>query len=126
MTSTAARDRKLSFFYRLTPLWFGIFLFYLATLAPTVLWGDNAFFQRSAFEGILKSDGGGHWLWLQFAQLFAALPVGSIAYRVNLLSAVAATVTLIFLSGAMRAIGLSWSSAIVACVCLAVSHTFWM
>ena len=26
----------------------------------------------------------------------------------------------------MRALGLGWTSAIVACVCLAVSHTFWM
>ncbi len=101
-------------------------MFYWLTLAPTVLWGDNAYFQRSAFEGILKQDGGGHWLWLQLGQLFAGSAAETAAYRTNLLSAVAATVTLIFLSGAMRALNLSWISAIFACLSLAVSHTFWM
>jgi hypothetical protein len=91
-----------------------------------VLWGDYAYFQRSAFAGLLKQDGGGHWLWLQFAQIFAGLPIASVAYRLNLLSAAAATVTLIFLSGAMRALNLNWTSIIFACIGLAVSHTFWM
>ena len=104
----------------------GIFLFYWLTLAPTVLWGDNAYFQRTAFEGILKQDGGGHWLWLQLGQLFVGSAVESAAYRTNLLSAVAATVTLAFLFGAMRALQLSWTSALFACLSLAVSHTFWM
>jgi hypothetical protein len=99
---------------------------YLITLAPTVLWGDSAFFQRSAAEGLLKRDAGGHWLWLQFAQLATHLPWGTVAYRVNLLSAVAGTATLLLLYLAIRALGLSRSSATIACASLAVSHTFWM
>jgi hypothetical protein len=126
MNCDITKNTKPSIFYTLILMWAGIFLFYLLTLAPTILWGDNAYFQRSAVEGILKRDGGGHWLWLQFARFFAGLPVGAIAYRVNLLSAVAAVVTLSFLYCAMRALVLSWTSVIVACVCLAVSHTFWM
>jgi hypothetical protein len=104
----------------------GAFLFYFATLAPTVLWGDNAFFQRSAYEHILKPDAGGHWLWLQFAEVFAKAPWGNVAFRVNLLSAVAAVLTLLILYFAILALGLNWKSALLAAVCLAVSHTFWM
>ena len=102
------------------------FLFYLSTLAPTVLWGDDAGFQRAAFTGELPADGSGHWLWLQAARLFARLPWGDIAFRVNLLSAVAAAATLLVLYLAARALELSEMGATVAVVSLAVGHTFWM
>lgn len=119
-------QNKPAVIYLLLLFWGGIFLFYWLTLAPSVLWGDNAFFQRSAFEGVLKQDGGGHWLWLQLGQLFAGSNGALAAYRTNLLSAVAAVVTLLFLSGAMRTLKLSWSSTTLACLSVAVSHTFWM
>jgi hypothetical protein len=102
------------------------FLLYLFTLAPTVLWGDDAFFQRTAYEGLLQADGGGHWLWFQFARLFILLPFGDIAYRVNLLSAVAAALTIFVMYYAARALDLSQTAAIVAASSLAVAHTFWM
>ncbi len=107
-------------------LFAGVLAFYLATLAPTVLWGDGAFFQRSAAEGLLKRDAGGHWLWLRLAMGFTQLPWGNLAYRVNLLSAVAGAATIGLLWLAIRALGLSGSSALVACLSLAVAHTFWM
>jgi hypothetical protein len=103
-----------------------VFLLYLFTLAPTVLWGDDAFFQRSAYEGTLGTDGGGHWLWFQLARLFIHLPVGDIAYRVNLLSAVAAALTIFVIYPAALALGLSRSAATSATLSLAVAHTFWM
>ena len=83
---------------------------YVGTLAPTVLWGDDAYFQRTAFTGELPPDGGGHWLWLQAAQFMVHLPwgdgatgdgaigdiaIGDIAYRTNLLSAIAAAGTVL-------------------------------
>ncbi len=101
-------------------------LFYLVTLAPTVLWGDDAHFQRTAYEGTLRHDGGGHWLWLQIARLFVRLPWGDVAYRVNLLSAVAAAGTLLVLYGAGRALGLGTGGATAAAASLAVAHGFWM
>jgi len=99
--------------------------FYLATLAPTVLWGDDAFYQRSAVAGILPADGGGHWLWLQMARQFVRLPVGDAAYRVNLLSAAAASAALAVLYLAIRCAGISRPGASIAALALAVSHTFW-
>ncbi|MFW6068598.1 MAG: protein O-mannosyl-transferase family [Chloroflexota bacterium] len=101
-------------------------LFYILTLAPTVLWGDDAYFQRTAFTGELRPDGGGHWLWLQIARLFVQLPVGDVAYRINLLSAVAAACTIFVLYGAAREAGLRRDGATVAVISLAVGHTFWM
>jgi hypothetical protein len=102
------------------------FLLYLFTLAPTVLWGDDAYFQRTAYEGILRADGGGHWLWFRFARLFVHLPFGDIAYRVNLLSAVAAALTIFAIYHAALALKLSSTAAAVAAITLAVAHTFWM
>ena len=107
-------------------LWLGLMVFYLGSLGPTVLWGDHAYFQRAAYEGLLRPDGGGHWLWLQVVRLFAGLPVGTIAYRANLLSAAAALTTLALLYVAIRALDLGRASASIACLSLAVSHTFWM
>jgi hypothetical protein len=102
-----------------------VLLFYIATLAPTVLWGDDAYFQRTAFEGTLRADGGGHWLWLQAARLFICLPWGDVAYRVNLLSAVAAACAVVLVYAGGRALGLTPLGAVVASVSLGVSHTFW-
>jgi hypothetical protein len=102
-----------------------VLLFYVVTLAPTVLWGDDAYFQRTAFENTLRADGGGHWLWLQAAQLFIRLPWGDVAYRVNLLSAAAAAGAVVVVYAAARALGLTLIGATGAAVSLAVSHTFW-
>lgn len=102
------------------------FLIYLLTLAPTVLWGDDAYFQRTAYSATLRPDGGGHWLWLQLARLFVHLPWGDVAFRSNLLSAVAATATLIMLYTAARQAGLRRTGATVAVTVLGISHTFWM
>ena len=102
-----------------------VFLFYLATLAPTVLWGDDAFFQWSTAAGYLQPDGGGHWLHFILARLFINLPVGDIAYRVNLLSAAAATLTVLFIFATGRSLGFSNGAAAAGALSLAVAHTFW-
>ena len=101
-------------------------VFYLATLAPTVLWGDDAYFQRSAFDGSLSPDGGGHPLWLALAQVFARLPFGDIAYRANLLSAAAGVAAVMGIYWISRELEISRSGAALAALSLAVAHTFWM
>jgi hypothetical protein len=100
-------------------------LFYLLTLAPTVLWGDDALFQRVAWEFRRAEVGLDHRLWLHLARLFTYLPLGDVAYRVNLLSAAAAAGTVLLLYLAGRGLGLSAPAAGVAAAVLAVSHTFW-
>jgi hypothetical protein len=99
---------------------------YLFTLAPTVLWADGAYFQRTAFDGTLRPDGGGHWLWLTIAKLFVRIPFGEVAYRVNLVSAFAGTATVIGLFLVARSLELSQTASAIAALSLAVAHTFWM
>jgi hypothetical protein len=122
MISGKFRDRSILAPFLLSAC---AFLFFLFTLAPTVLWGDDAEFQRSAYDGSLSPDGGGHWLWLQAARLFAQFPVGDVAYRANLLSAVAAAVTVFLVYQTAKTLGCSPWAAAAAGASLGVSHTFW-
>ena len=115
------RDRRI-----LLALIFGILVFYLWSLAPSVLWGDDAFFQRSAFDGTLPRDGGGHWLWFVLARAIVQVPLGEVAYRVNLLSGLAAVATIGLLYAAGRSLNLSRVAAAAAALSLSVAHTFWM
>ncbi len=117
------RDRKT--FGTACLLGVGVFIFYLATLAPTVLWGDDAFFQWSAATGYLQPDGGGHLLHFVLARLFVQLPIGDVGFRVNLLSAVAGTITILLIFGSGRSLQLSNSAALAGALSLTVAHTFW-
>jgi hypothetical protein len=54
------------------------------------------------------------------------LPCGDVAYRINLLSAVAAAATLLLLYLAARQAGLQRQGATMAIVAISVGHTFWM
>src|SRR5437016_5822821 len=63
-----------------------------STLAPGLLWGDDAELQRMAWTGAERSDAHGHPLWLALARILARISIGSIAWRTNVLSAVCAAV----------------------------------
>jgi hypothetical protein len=99
--------------------------FYLLTLAPTVLWGDDAKFQWMAYVGELRPNMYDRPLWVAMAHLFTRIPLGDIAFRVNLSASVwaAITVTLAF-AVLVRTIGSLWAGATGAGA-LMVSHTFW-
>ncbi len=101
------------------------FGFYLTTLAPTVLWGDDALLQRQAQFARFEPELNNHWLWLQLAQVFAKLPFVDAAYRVNLLSAVGATITVWLAYRIALTLQLSSSAACATAITLAVSFTFW-
>lgn len=73
---------------------------YLATLAPSVvaLFDDSLEFQLVAYQlGIAHPTG--YPLYTLLGKIFTFLPVGNVAYRINLMSAVfgAATVALVYL-----------------------------
>jgi len=99
--------------------------FYVYTLAPTILWGDDAKFQRFVYLCLLRQNVYDHPIWVAFVHPIVFLPVGDGAYRVNLVSALfgAATVGLVF-ALLQRVTGSVWGAAGGA-VALAVSHTFW-
>jgi len=118
---------------RRTPAWlestltiFGAsLLFYLLTAAPTVLWGDSAEYQWRAVAPEIAPGIRGHPLYIGWAHLFTRLPLGDVAFRVNLLSAVAGAVGVAFAYALLRRLGTAPAAAWAGAGALAVSHTFW-
>lgn len=100
-------------------------LLYILTLAPTVIWGDDATLQLAAVQGRLQASAGSHPAWVLLAHLFTKLPVGDLAYRVNLASAFAAALTLALLYLVCRSVDASRFASLAATAAFAVSHTFW-
>ena len=102
------------------------FIFYIKTLAPTVIWGDSAKLATFVYEFDLSIRQGHHPLHTILGVLFSYLPFGDYAYRQNLMSAFfgALAVTLVYL------ILLRWTHNLIAAIggalCLAVSHVYWL
>ncbi len=75
---------------------------YSATLAPTVLWGDDAELQRIVVTGeprtIGQSSPASHLLWLALASWFVRVSTvpSDLAGRVNFVSALCAALTILF------------------------------
>ncbi len=108
-------------------VFFVALIVYVLTLAPGLLWGggDFATFQTKAYTGQIESNIFGHPLWVVLARPLLALPIGDVAYRANLASAVfgAAALALVFLAAGR--IARSTGAALLATAALAASHTFW-
>ncbi len=102
----------------------GSLALYLKTMAPTVWYGNSAAHQYGCYIlGVLYPTG--YPLYTLLGKLFTFIPLGDVAYRVNLLSALATAlaVPLVYLS--VRQVIEPRAPAILAAFCLAVSHTFW-
>jgi len=105
-------------------LFLGSLALYAHTLAPTVLPADSGEFQLVSYVlGIAHPPG--YPLYMLLAKLFTFLPVGDIAYRVNLFAAVTSAVTLVVLARAVRRATGSAAASWVAPAGLAVAPTFW-
>ena len=97
---------------------------YLRTLAPDMLYGDSAEFQTLAYTlGMTHSTG--YPVYLLLARLFGFLPVGSPAWRVNLLSAVGAAATVGGVYLLVRYLSRSRAGALLGSIALGLSYTFW-
>ena len=100
------------------------FALYIRTLAPSLLWGDSAEFQTLSYT-LGMTHPSGYMTQVMLGKLFTYIPVGSIAYRVNLMSAffgalaVAETYLIVCLLGGLRMAGLS------ASILLALTEGFW-
>ncbi len=98
---------------------------YLVTVAPTVLEGDSGEFQFAAYLlGIGHPTG--YPLYLLLGKLWALMvPMGDVAYRMNLLSAVFSALAVGVLYLLLRHLALGRASSILAALLLAFSSTFW-
>lgn len=115
----------------------GLFL-YLGTMAPTVLWGDDAELQRIVVTGearvVGQSGGASHLLWLGLARAFVrattSLPLDA-AGRTTLLSTLCGALAIVAVSLATQELAAPvlqrpWIAGVGAGVALGVSHTFWL
>jgi hypothetical protein len=97
---------------------------YVRTLAPGLLPGDSGELQTlSALLG--NTHPTGYPVYLLVGKLFTWLPVGDVAYRVNLLSAVTAALAVAWVYLAVRLLVGHRLPALVGAIALAVSPTFW-
>ena len=102
----------------------GAFAFYLATLVRTFGWGDSSELITAAYRlGIAHSPG--YPLYVMLGKLFTLLPFGTVAERVNLMSACwgAVAVALVYLLG--RQVGGSRRAGLVGAMAAAFGNTWW-
>ncbi len=112
-------------------LFVGSFLLYVSTMAPSVVPGDSAEFQFVPYIlGIAHPPG--YALYILLGKLFTLLPLGSIAYRMNLFTALcgALTVSLTYLiilqlSSKKLSSLAAQVSAILGAATFAVSANLW-
>lgn len=101
---------------------------YVATCAPGSLWQDSGMFQYRIWHGDLRGGFGlalAHPLYILIGMAAKALPWGGYAYRINLISAVAAAVAVANVFLLLRLWLDRTAGALIAAVSLALSWTFW-
>ena len=115
--------RRVQWLYGLAA-WALPLVLYVRTMAPTVYGVDSADLTTSAFLlGIAHPPGAPAYLLVGHA--FAALPIGDVGYRLNLLSAVAGALASFFLYCAVRRLsGDAWLALATAWL-VAVSYFVW-
>jgi 4-amino-4-deoxy-L-arabinose transferase-like glycosyltransferase len=105
-------------------LFIASFVLYVHTLAPSLLFGDSAEFQTIAYTlGIGHPTG--YPIYVLLAKLFTFLPVGEIAYRVNLFSAFCAALTVGVVFLMIRKLGATHAAAVYGALALALIPLFW-
>src|SRR3990172_9263057 len=97
---------------------------YLLTLAPTVFNLDSAELTTAAATGGL-TRATGYPLYLTLGWLWSKLPFGDVGYRLNLLSAVSAALTLLLLERILLRLGVRPAARLAAVGLLAFSKYFW-
>ena len=98
---------------------------YVRTLVPGLLPSDGGEFQTLAYV-LGHAHTTGYEVYTLLAKLFTLLvPLGDIAYRVNLLSAVYAGLTIAFVYLASRVLSRNRVAGLLAALALAISATFW-
>jgi len=108
-----------------TAIFFASMTLYIRTLAPGLLYGDSAEFQTLAYTfGITHPNG--YPVFVLLMRLFTALlPIGDLAWRVNLISAVCGSLTAVFVYLIVRILAGSRFGAIAGSIILIINPIFW-
>jgi len=101
-----------------------VFSGYLFTLAPTITMIDSGELATVCAElGVAHPTG--YPLYTLVGRLFSVIPLGSVAYRFNLLSAILATIGVLLFFVLVRSILNCTFSAFATALILAFSRTYW-
>jgi len=122
------KNKKLAFLWRIIlsgpALVFQSLLFYMITLAPGIYGFDSAELSSGVHSlGIIHPPG--YPLYILIGKVFALLPFGTLAYRLNIMSAVFASLTVMFLYYVLSRLLYSRVVAWAAAFIFAVSNYFW-
>jgi hypothetical protein len=100
------------------------FVVYEQTLLPSVGWGDIARFQYvGRIWGIPHRFG--YPLYIAISHLFGHLPLGTLAYRINLMSAVFAALAAVMVCLTIMLLVDDWVAGTSAALSLAFSSSLW-
>jgi len=99
-------------------------LLYVRTLAPSLLWGDSAEFQTLSYT-LGMTHPSGYMTYIMIGKLFTYIPVGNIAYRVNLMSAFFGALTVAQIYLLVRMLGGIPIAGISASLTLGLIPLFW-
>lgn len=100
------------------------FTFYRLTLLPGVPWGDGGELTTAAyFWGIPHTPG--YPLWTAIAHMFTKLPWGTVAFRVNLMSAVCGACGVAMVCAAALHLTANRLAALAGALTFAFATTFW-
>jgi len=112
-----------SLFHRILVSLFALVL-YVKTLAPTVMWYDMGEYQTASyFLGIAHNTG--YPLYLLLGKLFTFIPIGDIAYRVNLMSAFFGAATIFMTHLLVCRLTRSKTSAFLSALTFSLTSTLW-
>ena len=100
------------------------FITYLSTLSPTVGEADSFEFQVVSYTlGVAHPSG--YPLYILLGKLFTFLPIGNVAYRVNLMSPLFASLTIVFLYLCLLYLTHQRLISTLVALTFAFSRTFW-
>jgi hypothetical protein len=120
------RLRSISIDFRLAALvGSASFILYWLTLSPGVEGGDAGEFQFVPYVlGVPHQTG--YPLYVLLGKLWSFLPIGSIAYRMNLLSALFGAMTVAVIYLILRSLDARSVSALASAASLALAELFWI
>ncbi|MBN2148073.1 MAG: DUF2723 domain-containing protein [Anaerolineales bacterium] len=102
----------------------GSLFLYIRTLAPGLLYGDSGELQTLVYS-LGMSHPTGYPVYILLGRLFALLPFGDLAWRVNLFSAVLGALTVAWVYLIVRIL-IGWRlAAVIATLALAINPLFW-
>ena len=105
-------------------MWLLAFSLYVRTLAPSLLWGDMAEFQTLSYT-LGMTHPSGYMTHIIIGKLFTLIPIGNIAWRVNLMSAFFGAMAVAGVYLIVRLLNGWKAAAISASALLALLDGFW-